>query len=233
MLRSLSRSIHRFFAISKFNEHQPVTPLAAFYPNPTSNTWISNSASVVGEVHLDGRVLVFPGVVIRGDMNRVNIADEVAILHNCSISTTPAIHNSGRLAHMDIDSHCIIGPNCTLISCSLEENVFIGSNSVICEGAIIGKGSMIGPNSVVPPSRVIPAGQVWAGSPVRFIKEVERPDWVTNIYKLKYNKKFAESFRGTDYLVNDAYLSLESELAQEIQEAQLQPADQPQNTKEN
>jgi len=122
-------------------------------------------------------------------------------------------------------------PNCTLISCTIEENAFIGSNSVICEGAIIGKGSMIGPNSVVPPSRVIPAGQVWAGSPVRFIKEVERTDWATNLYKLKDAETWGAAFRGDDDLPNSAYLELEKQLEKEIQEteAQNQPKSQEQN----
>ena len=31
---------------------------------------------------------------------------------------------------------------------------------------------MIGPNSVVPPGRLIPTGQLWAGNPVRFIRNL-------------------------------------------------------------
>jgi len=52
----------------------------------------------------------------------------------------------------------------------IEDDVFIGTNSIILKGARIGKGSVIGAGSVV--NGEVPAGEIWAGNPVRFIKKV-------------------------------------------------------------
>lgn len=53
----------------------------------------------------------------------------------------------------------------------IEENVFIGTRSVILKGVHIGKGSVVGAGSVV--TRDIPAGEIWAGNPAKFIRRIE------------------------------------------------------------
>lgn len=63
-----------------------------------------------------------------------------------------------------------IGSNCTLYSCTVDDEVTIGLKSIILEGARLERGSVIGPNSVVPPGRLIPANQYWAGNPVEYIE---------------------------------------------------------------
>jgi carbonic anhydrase/acetyltransferase-like protein (isoleucine patch superfamily) len=66
-----------------------------------------------------------------------------------------------------------IGSHCTLYSCHIEDDVFIGDRCVILEGARIEKGAMLAPGSVVPPGRLIPAKQLWAGNPVEYVKDLD------------------------------------------------------------
>lgn len=57
---------------------------------------------------------------------------------------------------------------------TLEDDVWIGANAVICGGVTIGKGSVIGAGSVV--TRDIPAGVVAAGTPCRPVRPVTEQD---------------------------------------------------------
>lgn len=57
---------------------------------------------------------------------------------------------------------------------TLEEDVWIGANAVVCGGVTIGKGSVIGAGSVV--TRDIPPGVVAAGSPCRPLRKITPED---------------------------------------------------------
>lgn len=50
----------------------------------------------------------------------------------------------------------------------IEDNVFIGMNTLVLKGVTIGKNSVIGANSLV--AKDVPANQIWAGNPAKFIK---------------------------------------------------------------
>ncbi len=57
---------------------------------------------------------------------------------------------------------------------TLEDDVWIGANAVICGGVTIGKGSVIGAGSVV--THDIPAGVVAAGTPCRPLRPIIQGD---------------------------------------------------------
>lgn len=52
---------------------------------------------------------------------------------------------------------------------TIEEDVFIGVNVIICNSVTIGKGAVIGAGSIV--TKDVPPYQVWAGNPARYIKD--------------------------------------------------------------
>jgi len=98
-----------------------------------------------------------------------------------SIGDRTVIHTANSLptgfpAAVHIGTHVTIQPGCSLYSCIIEDEVFIGANSVIMEGSRIEKGAIILPNSVVPPGRLIPAAQVWGGNPVQYVRDAQESE---------------------------------------------------------
>jgi len=53
---------------------------------------------------------------------------------------------------------------------TINDNVWIGSHSVVLKGVSIGKNSIVGAGSVV--TKSIPEGELWAGNPAKFIKRI-------------------------------------------------------------
>jgi acetyltransferase-like isoleucine patch superfamily enzyme len=112
----------------------------------------------------------------------INIGDRVFIGHACEF-----VCNSG----ITIGNDCLIASNTVFNDTgheyskhskiniqpvstkkiSIEEDVWIGTSSVILQGVTIGKGAIIGAGSVV--NKSIPEYEIWAGVPVRFIKKRE------------------------------------------------------------
>lgn len=86
----------------------------------------------------------------------IKIGNHVAITAGCKILThyvDPS--QSGRVFRYG--------------SVVIEDDVFIGVNTIICSSVTIGKGAIIGAGSVV--TKDIPSNQVWAGVPARYIKD--------------------------------------------------------------
>lgn len=81
--------------------------------------------------------------------------------------------------HVHITMRCIIlthaletkreGIHFKSYKVELQDNCFIGANTIICSHVIIGKNAIVGAGSVV--TKNIPDNEIWAGNPAKFIKK--------------------------------------------------------------
>lgn len=109
--------------------------------------------------------------MIRGDINAVEIHKYSSVGDNTVIQTVASLP-SGLSSKVEIHPNVTIQEDCSLSSCIIYRDAFIGAKSVILEGARVGAGAMVAPGSVVPPGRFIPAGTLWAGNPVEYVKDL-------------------------------------------------------------
>ena len=89
-----------------------------------------------------------------------------AVIH-CSTSLPSELP-----AETKIGNYCTIGHGAVLHSCTLKDRVLVGMNAVIQEGSIIEQDSMIAAGAVVLPETHVPAGQLWAGNPAKYVRDV-------------------------------------------------------------
>ncbi len=61
------------------------------------------------------------------------------------------------------------GINWKKTSVTIEDDCFIGTNTIICNNVTIGRNSIVGAGSIV--TKDIPANEIWAGNPARFIRK--------------------------------------------------------------
>lgn len=66
-----------------------------------------------------------------------------------------------------------IGHGAILHACTIEDEVLVGMGAKILDGAIIRRGAIVGGGSVVAPGTEVPSGQVWAGCPARYLRDVD------------------------------------------------------------
>lgn len=100
---------------------------------------------IYGDVVID---TVYPELITIGD--RVAITTGTKILTHYLDPSKPGVHfRSGEVI--------------------IEDEVFIGMNTIICNSVKIGRGAIIGAGSVV--TKDIPPYEVWAGNPAKFIKK--------------------------------------------------------------
>ncbi len=105
----------------------------------------------------------FTGTTIVAD-ELVQIGRRVAVGANCTIVDTDfhPLEAAARQANFNDGRHAPI---------IIEDDVFIGMNSLILKGVTIGRGSVIGAGSVVVSD--IPPGVIAAGNPAKVIRPLE------------------------------------------------------------
>ncbi|BBM97837.1 hypothetical protein Mp_1g08730 [Marchantia polymorpha subsp. ruderalis] len=151
---------------------------------------------------------VIGGRILQGDLNKIvvgfcsNIGDK-CVLHAAASSPT------GLSAETQIGKYVTIGNFSTLRSCTIEDEVVIGQRCVIMEGSLVETHAILEAGSVVPPGRRIPSGEVWAGNPARFVREVSY-DEIAAIPRLAEGiREIAESHMGEFLPFSTAYLEVE------------------------
>ena len=115
----------------------------------------------------DNLITLGNGVFV-GNGCEFNCNTTIVIGDNCLIASRCTFVDTGH----EIDPNVNINKQpLTIAPILLEEDVWIGTQSVILKGVKIGKGSIVGAGSVV--NKSIPAYEIWAGSPARFIRKRE------------------------------------------------------------
>ncbi|GAB2506046.1 gamma carbonic anhydrase family protein [Lysobacter humi (ex Lee et al. 2017)] len=155
-------------ALRPYLDHRPVLG---------ARTYVDDAATVIGDVVLGEDTSVWPGTVIRGDVNFIRIGDRT----NVQDGTVIHVSHDGPHAKLGgfatrIGSDVTIGHKAIIHACMIEDAVLIGMGAVLLDGAVVRKHGFVGAGALVPPGKVVGEGELWLGNPakkVRMLSEAE------------------------------------------------------------
>ncbi len=157
-----------------------ILPYKNIYPKIHPSVYIGAGAVIIGDVEIGEDSSIWPNCVIRGDVNyirigkRTNIQDGTIIhVSRPSVAANTAGQGSGMTI---IGDNVTIGHKSMLHACTLENESFVGMSATIMDGAIVRTGGMVAGGAVVTYKKEIPAGQIWAGNPAKFIREMKQQE---------------------------------------------------------
>ena len=140
--------------------------------------WKVNSHKWANVIGGDQRTSI---VVLRGGVLR--IGDNVGMSNSAifcaeSVTIDSNVMIGGSCKIWDTDFHALdsgtreVTPNggYKTAPIHIKSNAFIGAFSIILKGVTIGERSIVGAGSVV--TKSIPDGEIWAGNPAKFIRNV-------------------------------------------------------------
>ena len=151
-------------------ETLPILPFADKNPKIDPNAYVSEQATIVGDVEIGPGASIWPGAVIRGDQAAVRIGT------NTCVQDSVVIH-----AHSE-DNPAIIGDLSIIGSASVIHGVYIGDSAnvgegcVIFDGATLGEGIRLAPGSIIPANVVIPPRSLNSVVPASQIRELSREE---------------------------------------------------------
>lgn len=158
-------------------------------PRIAASAFIDSSAQVIGDVEIGERSSIWPGAVVRGDVNRIRIGDDSNVQDN-------------SVVHVDVDAPTMIGSRVTvghsvvLHGCTVENDCLIGIGAIVLNHARIGTGAVIGAGSLVPEGAEIAANSLVMGVPGKVrrpVSEEERARFQENCENyVGYGQAFKE-----------------------------------------
>jgi len=135
-------------------------------PTISPKAFIAPGATVIGDVEIGEDTGVWFGCVIRGDVAIIRIGKRT------NIQDGTVIHVTRDTGPTHIGSGVTIGHSALIHAATLEDDCFIGMRATVMDGAVVESGAMVAAGALVTPGKRIPKGQLWAGSPARFFRNL-------------------------------------------------------------
>jgi carbonic anhydrase/acetyltransferase-like protein (isoleucine patch superfamily) len=136
------------------------------HPSFGNDVFIAESASVIGDVHLEAQVSIWYGAVLRGDVGKIRVGARTNIQDNA------CIHMTHEISDAIIGSDVIIAHGVILHGAIVGNRALVGMNAVVMDNATVGEGAWVAAGSVVPPNMVIAPNMLVRGSPAKPVREV-------------------------------------------------------------
>ena len=144
-------------------------------PRWGKDCFISENATVVGDVVMGDQCSVWFNAVVRGDVHKIRIGNKV------NIQDGAIIHCTYKKAFTTIGDNVSIGHRAIVHGCTLEDNVLIGMGAIVMDHAVIGKNSIVAAGAVVLENTIVEPGSIYAGVPARKVKSVSQDQFATLI----------------------------------------------------
>jgi carbonic anhydrase/acetyltransferase-like protein (isoleucine patch superfamily) len=159
------------------------------------DVFVHPDATVIGDVVLEEGASVWPGAVLRGDVEQIVVGAFTSF-------------QDGAIAHADpgtplrVGSGCAIGHGAILHGCTVGDGCLVGMHATLLNGCVVGEQSMVGAQTLVPQDRTYPPRSLLVGSPARAVRELtgaemEHIAWARGRYAAR-GKLYTEQGFGAD-----------------------------------
>lgn len=143
-----------------------------FSPDLGERVWIDPAATVIGSVELGDDVSVWPGTVLRGDVNDITVGPRTNIQDGCIGHVTHDGPYSPGGFPLVLGSDITVGHGAILHACRIGDRCLIGMGSLVLDGAVIEADVMLAAGSLVSPGKQLAAGYLYRGRPAQPVREL-------------------------------------------------------------
>lgn len=135
-------------------------------PQIGEDTFVAETATIIGDVTMGAQCSVWYNAVIRGDVHYIKMGNKVNVQDNAMLHCTYQKHP------LNIGNNVSIGHNAIVHGCTLHDNVLIGMGAIVMDACVVESNSIVGAGSVVTQGTHIKSGEVWGGIPAKKIKDI-------------------------------------------------------------
>ncbi len=144
-----------------------VKSVRGFTPEIGENTYLAETAVIIGDVVIGKDCSIWFGAVLRGDVNSIRIGDRV------NVQDGAVIHTLYQKSVSILGNDVSVGHNAVIHGATIENGALIGMGAIVLDHAVVGEGAIIAAGSLVLSGTQVEPGSIYAGVPAKFVKKVD------------------------------------------------------------
>ncbi|MDC3051267.1 gamma carbonic anhydrase family protein [Bacteroidota bacterium] len=145
------------------------------------NCFFADNATVIGDVVIGDFCSIWFNTVIRGDVNKIRIGN------NVNVQDGSVIHATYKKSSTSIGNYVSLGHNAIIHGCKIDDFVLIGMGGIVMDNAIINSNSIIAAGSVILENTIVESNSIYAGIPAKKIKSIEQSKSKKEIERISKN----------------------------------------------
>jgi len=151
-------------------------------PKLGAGVYVHQTATIIGNVDIGENASIWPGVVVRGDINFISIG------RGSNIQDLSMLHVNHKSSSDPLGAPLIIGENVTightviLHGCTIEDECLIGMGSIVMDKVVVQKHVLLAAGSLVPEGKVLESGYLYVGRPAKRVRRLSSEEIMDLMY---------------------------------------------------
>ncbi|TMJ13883.1 MAG: gamma carbonic anhydrase family protein [Alphaproteobacteria bacterium] len=164
-------------------------------PRIDPTAFIAPGCRLIGDIEIGAESSVWYNCVLRGDVNRIRIGartniQDGSVLH---VDSPRPGHEAGHPTL--IGDEVLIGHLAMVHGCILRDRSFVGLGAIVMDGCEIESGGMLAAGGLLAPGRKILAGQLWAGRPAKYVRDLSEEEQAGNMMGVHHYVALAKAHK--------------------------------------
>jgi len=143
--------------------------------------FFADNATIIGDVVIGDFCSIWFNTVIRGDVNKIRIGN------NVNIQDGSVIHATYKKSSTSVGNYVSVGHNAIIHGCTIDDFVLIGMGSIVMDNAKISSNTIIAAGSVILENTVVEPYSIYGGVPAKKIKEINESKSKKEIERIAKN----------------------------------------------
>ena len=163
-------------------------------PRLGANAYVDADALVIGDVELGEDASIWPGAVVRGDVQRIRVGARSSIQDGAVLHVTHDGPYTPGGSPLLIGADVTVGHAAVLHACTVEDACLIGIHATLLDGAVVRRHSMIGAGAMLSPGKVVGEGELWLGNPGRFVRKLGDKEIESLLYSAQHYVRLKDQY---------------------------------------
>lgn len=141
-------------------------------PRVHPTAFVAPGAQLIGDVEVGPDASIWYNCVLRADVNRIRVGARSNIQDGTVVHCDSPRPGAPEGFPTIIGDDVLIGHMAMIHGCILHDRSFVGLGSIVMDGCEIESGAMLAAGAMLTPGKRIPTGQMWAGRPARYARDL-------------------------------------------------------------